>query len=762
MLQFLFKYRPLLFQRGHVVFGTPWLIPVLLLVLGVLLAVAAYRRAPGRATQGQRLGLAGVRALAMVLLAWVLARPTLVVPTVVPQQNFLAVLVDDSRSMQIADQSGNTRGAAAGALLDPGATLLARLEQQFKVRLYRFSSTAGRVVSSAELAFGGERTNLAAALDRVRQDLSGSPVAGVAVFTDGADNAGASVDAAALQLRAARIPVYAVGLGRERATKDIEVSRLDLPRTALVGSTLIADVLLVQSGYDRASVPISIEESGRIVAVDTVRLPRDGALTVHLPFTLTGTGPRAIRVRVPSQPGEQVTENNARDALVNVDQRRNKVLYFEGEPRFEAKFLRRALQDDQAVQLVVLQRTAEGKFLRLDVDGPEDLVAGFPRTREELFRYRGVILGSVEPSLFSHDQLQMIRDFVGERGGGLLLLGGRLAFAEGGYEGTPVADVMPFEMPAGDAVGVTAQESDSTGYLVEVRVEPTPAGLGHPAMQLAGSATASAERWKTLPALTMVNRIGPAKPGSTVLLMGRPRGGGSDVPVLGYERYGRGKALAFTVQDSWLWQMHADIAADDQTHETLWRQLLRWLVSGVPEPVTVTLSADRVAPGDSVAISASVADSAFEGVNGASVTARVESPLGREYRVPLEWTVQRDGEYRGSFPADARGTYRVTVEAQGAGRALGTGEAYVEAGSLGAEFFGAGMRRDALERLARETGGRFYTPDDVSALPDDVRYTESGATVFEQHDLWDMPVTFLLLLGLLGVEWGWRRARGLA
>jgi hypothetical protein len=208
--------------------------------------------------------------------------------------------------------------------------------------------------------------------------------------------------------------------------------------------------------------------------------------------------------------------------------------------------------------------------------------------------------------------------------------------------------------------------------------------------------------------------------------------------------------------------MDAGIPVDDQTHETLWRQLLRWLVSGAPEPVTVALSADRVELGDSVTISASVADSAFAGVNGASVTARVESPLGREFRVPLQWTVSRDGEYRGSFPADAQGTYRVTVEAQRTGRVLGSGEAYVDAGSLGAEFFGAGMRREALERLARETGGRFYTPATVSTLPEDVRYTESGASVFEQHDLWDMPVTFVLLLALLGVEWAWRRARGLA
>lgn len=757
MFEFLFKYRPLLFQRGHVAFGTPWPIPLALLAVGAAVAVLAYRRAPGRAARAQRLALAALRAGVMAALSFALARPTLVVPTVVPQQNFLAVLVDDSRSMQIPDEGGRTRGAVAAELLASDAALLARLDQQFKVRLYRFSSGTERVASTAELAFGGERTRLGAALDRVRQDLSGAPLAGVALFTDGADNAESALSEAVLQLRAARVPVYAVGLGRERLGKDIEVSRLDVPRSALAGSTLIADVLLVQSGYDNSSVPVYVEESGRIVAADTVRMPRDGALAVHLPFTLTGTGPRRIRVRIPPQSGEQVTENNTRDALVYVDDRRHKVLYFEGEPRFEAKFIRRAVQDDRALHLVVLQRTAENKFLRLDVDSPDELVAGFPKTREELFRYRGLILGSIEASQFTHDQLQMIRDFVGERGGGLLLLGGRLAFAEGGYAGTPVADVVPFELGP-----KPPDDGDSTGYLVEVKVETTPAGRGHPAMQLAGTARSSAERWKTLPALTMVNRIGAAKAGATLLLTGRPHGGGSALPVLAFERYGRGKALALTAQDSWLWQMHADIPVEDQTHETLWRQLLRWLVSGVPEPVTVTLSADRVEPGDSVTVTAAVTDSAYAGVNGASVIARVTTPNGREYQVPLEWTVLRDGEYRGWFLADGVGTYRVTVEAQRAGRALGAGDGYVEAGSLGAEFFSASMRRQVLERLAQETGGRFYTPADVAALPEDVRYTESGATVFEQHDLWDMPATFLLLLALLGVEWGWRRARGLA
>ncbi len=108
------------------------------------------------------------------------------------------------------------------------------------------------------------------------------------------------------------------------------------------------------------------------------------------------------------------------------------------------KFLRRAVNDDKNLAVVTLQRTADNKYLRLlDVDDPEQLLAGFPKTREELFAYRGLMLGSIEAGAFTGDQLRMIAEFVERRGGGLLMLGGPRAFAEGGYAGTPVADALP-------------------------------------------------------------------------------------------------------------------------------------------------------------------------------------------------------------------------------------------------------------------------------------------------------------------------------
>ena len=82
------------------------------------------------------------------------------------------------------------------------------------------------------------------------------------------------------------------------------------------------------------------------------------------------------------QEGELVTQNNVRESLVNVRDAREQILYFEGEPRFEMKFLRRAVADDKNLEVVALQRTADNKYMRLfgdEPDGPKSWSAGSRR-----------------------------------------------------------------------------------------------------------------------------------------------------------------------------------------------------------------------------------------------------------------------------------------------------------------------------------------------------------------------------------------------
>jgi hypothetical protein len=208
--------------------------------------------------------------------------------------------------------------------------------------------------------------------------------------------------------------------------------------------------------------------------------------------------------------------------------------------------------------------------------------------------------------------------------------------------------------------------------------------------------------------------------------------------------------------------MHASIPLEDLTHETLWRQLLRWLVDAVPEIVTVSTEPSRVQPGETVTIRAEVADSGFFHVNDARVDALVTTPAGDTLSIPMEWTVERDGEYRATYRAPREGLYEVRVSALRGGEHLGSGDAFFASTASAAEYFDAGMRAPLLRRVAEETGGRFYTPQSVESLPEDISYIGGGVTVTEERDLWDMPALLILLVALVAVEWTYRRARGLA
>jgi hypothetical protein len=759
IFEFLFKYRLLFFQEGEFTFASPW--PILLVLGGVAVvavpALLTYGAARGDTGRLDRAMMAALRLGLVAILVFILFRPTLILTSVVPQRNFVGILIDDSQSMQITDQDGVARSDFVQSTFgSEGSELLTALSEKFTLRYFRFSRDASRLNDMADLSYSGTATDLGNVMVRAHEELAGVPISGLVVISDGADNTGEALAESLLPLQAANVPVYTVGLGEEELSPDVQVSRVEMPRTVLVGTSLVVDVIVSHRGYSGRTVQLVVEDTGQLLASEDVIFARDGEPVVtRVRIEAEDAGPRLLRFRVAAQEGERVTENNVRDVLVDVVNNAEKILYFEGEPRWEVKFLRRAVSEDENLQIVVLQRTAESKFLRLDVDDAEELAAGFPKTREELFGYRALILGSVEASFFTHDQLDMISDFVSRRGGGLLFLGGRNAFAEGGYEGTRLAEVLP--------VFLDDELSTAAGpYFDELFITPTRAGLTHPATQLgADNSEAVVERWEALPAVTTLNPITRLKPGATRLLSGGPEGDRERQIVLAFHRYGRGKVIVLPIQDSWIWQMHADIPLEDQTHETFWRQLLRWLSDDVPDQVGAQNEREVVEPGQPVNLTIEVRDSAYAEVNNANVVAVVHNPSGDSITVPLDWDVEQDGHYDGGFPTATPGLYEVFVRAMRGGDTVGTAVTYVDVAPSANEYFDASMRGTTLRRIADQTGGLFYTPESVANLPEDIGLTGAGVTLTEERDLWDMPILLLLVLGLMGGEWGYRRKRGL-
>jgi uncharacterized membrane protein len=759
LFQLLFEYRPVVFSQGELRFAA-WsgsYVAAATAAVAVIVAVASYRTGGPRMRTRDRVVLSALRVAVVAVVAICLFRPVLVVKAAVEQQNFLAVLLDDSRSMQIADHQEAPRASFVrqefGA---PDRGVMKTLSEKFMVRTFRFSTAASRVDVEDELTFTGAQTRIGAALEGARQELAGLPLAGLVVVSDGADTAEDALGESLLALKSQGVPVFTVGVGQETLARDVQIGRVSTPRVALKGTTVMIDVIITQTGFSGEEITLDVEDEGRIVGSQKIKLPGDGsAATARVRFTVDDQGPRVFRFRVAPQQGELVTENNAREAMIDVRDRREKILYFEGEPRSEVGFIRRAVHADPNLNLVVLQRTADNKYLRLGVDHPDELVAAFPKTREELFQYRGLILGSIEAGAFTGDQLRMIAEFVDRRGGGLLILGGARAFSEGGYAGTAVADVLPL------ALDGSAREPQ----LARLAVRPTRAGAAHGVTQIDQTEAASAEKWAFLstlePRVTTLNAAAAIKPGATVLLTGTDEAR-REHPVLTVQRYGRGKAFAFTLQDSWLWQMHAKIDVEDLTHEYFWRQLLRALVDGVPDAVEPRSLTDRVEPGEPLTLRADVVDRDFVELNDATVMAHVSRPDGSIADVPMQWTGERSGEYVATVASVGAGPYEARIDAIRGDTTIGTTVAHFRAAPGDAEYFDATMHAATLRRIADETGGKYYAATATQGLAEDLRYTGRGVTTVEERDLWHLPIVFVLLIGLLCAEWGYRRRVGLS
>jgi len=694
--------------------------------------------------------LLGLRLGALALLVFCLLQPVVIVPSVIPHRTTVALLVDDSLSMTIPDVDGRSRWEVVQTLLAPEGSFLRQLASKFRVRVF---SLSGEELSSRADA---RRTDLAAGLERVLESLRGEPVAALILLSDGAHNVKRDLSGVLPQFAARRIPVYTIGVGAAYLEQDVELVRVNVPRSVLKGSSVKADLLLRCGRKLNRQVTLRLLEDERTLQVKEIECAGEGEpQAVSLDFTPSGSGVHRYTFLVDPQPRELIVENNRLDALVNVRDEAARVLYIEGEPRWEYGKIRAAVAEDEQLHLVSVVRTARGKFYRQGVESGDELVKGFPERPEELFRFQGLILGSVEAGFFTREQLEWMEAFVSRRGGGLLMLGGPRAFSAGGYALTPLADVLPVELRrSSDAL--REEEEEVTAYAPVV----TEAGRDHPLTQLKADRMANDRAWRALPRVTIPEPFTRAKPGALVLLEGMKTPRGSVRPILlAVHRYGRGLGLAFTASDSWRWQM--EVSAADLSHETFWRQMLRYLVSLADDPVSVRTEADAYEVGDEVPIRIEVRDELFRPVTSAVVEVDVQTPRGATERVRASPSSESEGEYIRVLRVREPGLYRLRAYVRHGDRTLGEVEAHVIARAPDREYRQVEQNVELLKWLARETGGRYHSISDAAALLPELEYSAGEHSVLVTQELWDMPIIFLLLVGLLSLEWALRRRQGL-
>jgi uncharacterized membrane protein len=749
IFEFLFKYKPIVYQKGHLAFqlvgSSAWFI-----LFVAAAAVGAFYAYKNVARDKYSVGLVVLRAATFSVLAFIFLRPVLNISTVLPQESYVAVVIDNSESMNIKDDGQVSRAEQLRAQLE-STNFFKRLADKFKIRTYRFDRDAQRIERPDQVTYNGKRTRLESATDLLNQELGTVPLSGVVLITDGVDNSSKQWSESLSRLEARHIPFYTVGVGSDNITRDAEIVKVAAPRQSLKESTAAVDVSYRSHGFAGRKATLYVRENGVLLKSEEVVLPRDGEIgekTVDLPVKNEGNRLFSFSVQAPE---DRIVENNTLDALVEIKNDHPQILYIEGEPRWEFKFLRRAVQDDPNIRLVTLLRSSQNKFYRQGIDKEEMLAEGFPTKREELFQYKGLIFGSIESTFFSQEQLKMVVDFVSSRGGGFMMMGGRNAFGGGRYQNTPIADILPVQM-SGD---------DRTPIIGKLKLALTDYGRTHPLMKLSPDASANVKQWTDLPPLNDFNKTLEAKIGGIVLARGQAeQKGGADPILLAYQRYGRGRTMAFTSASSWRWQMEMD--HEDMTYELFWKQVLRWLVNTSPDPVMINSDKDTYLPGESIRLYSEVSNKSFERMNNARVIAKVTNPDGITESLSMDWNGAQDGTYQAELNASAPGIYQVEVEAAQGSENLGTSRTAFQVQDRPVEFYNASLDAHLLQSVASSTGGRYYPLSKIGDVPDDAVYVEGETSFVEQKELWDVPFLFMLLCITLAGEWFWRKKKGLA
>ena len=785
MFEKLMKYPIDVFREGNFSLGVP--LPGLLIVvlLGALVAATiwAYRSTSGRTGRWFRGFLIFLRTIVLCFLAFCLLKPFLTIYQTNPDDSYLLVMVDKSKSMQITDSADAvTRLNRVNTLLFGDASLesaptkkgeeglLEKLNSKFKVRLFGFDTTAKRIPSEALTSAEGESTNIPQALNEALDDLQGVPLSGLVLLTDGVDRSGTDIAKFAMQIRERKLPIHTVGIGSEEGPADLELVKVDAPRTAEEDFPVEMWATVKRQGFKGKKVKVQVTSNGRLL--DTVDVDNDTqAARVPLKFIPREPGTQRFEVHVQSTETEAVLQNNTKTFLLKVaPTKRVKILFVDGKPRYEFGFIKRTLKNDPNIQLTDRYFTSDSLYGGTHTDTGHAF-RFYPESKEVLFDFDAIIFGNVDASQFTRTQLENTVEFVRTRGGGFLMLGGTSSLGNHeiskSYINTPIAQCLPIELELGSppppitprrrtARGADSQPSKDTGYKLQL----TPEGKMETLMALASSPAENLERWTNLPPLIGYSKVKRAKAGTTVLAQHpSERNQFGNRILIATHNYNAGRVMVFTPHSSWHWQM--GVPHEDDSFERFWRQAAKWLTTAPKEHLKLDIAKTAYTLKEPVVIEVTATDTQFELTNKAKLRAVIVDETGKRKQLTLEQVLGKDGVYTARFIPNRYGEYTVTATGTLGDEDLGEQQGLFEVKTSYAEFSNAELNVSLLKTLAEGSGGKYYPIEEASQLVNQIPLVESATSKITDVDIWDIPLIFGAVIALLGFEWFLRKRGGL-
>ena len=761
-------------------FGNVWWIAGAAAVFVVL----ALRMRDPRLTRKQALVMAAIRLAVLLIVCLALLRPGVTYSRQLGPTGKIAVLLDQSASMQLPSGTDTrTRWQAAIDLLGDLADAQDELPKNVAVELLTFDASVQSRGGSGEGATSslavaidelpktppGAVTDLAGPLQSVADGSSDLPLQSIVWISDAiqtAEPSGVSPQQIARRLAESNVPLYLVGVGpRSGAEQSLDQWVDSLPEQvdAFSKNTVDLNGLLKVVGLTNRPLTLMTivkDENGREISRQRQTLTPN-RLEQTLPFTAAVTAPEpgSYEVEVVAAPveGEATVLNNQQTTFMNVRRSGLRLLYVEGQPRIEQKFIRRALADSPDLQVDFLS-LLENTRSQWPVDLPS-LV--------DLNAYDCFLIGDIDSRALAGASLEAIAARVAG-GAGLITLGGYHAYGPGGYDETALSDVLPVSLEGfpRQQFGPPNLEAHLPGPIqLQVR-QP------HPIFDLAGRAArggdaasdptgdAAAADWSELPPLLGASRMGTVlqQPGVSILAEGS-RG----EPLVIASAFEEGRVLAIAFDSSYVWWLggYSDL------HRRFWRQAVLWAMKPVErEPgLAITMDRRRLSVGGE-------ADYEIEwtGPNEGDpmppgLRTRLQ-PLGQVPR-PLETRLTAPAVAEGSVDELAQpGRYEIIAEVEGPG-----GELYRERLPFDVVDNTAELLRgtpdwalmNQMAELNREAGGQLLTADQFDSLLELLKRTaeRSSVELVQSHHLGegelDSWLAYLLLAGLLSTQWYLRK-----
>ena len=784
---------PIIGQIEQVFWARPLSTATLVAILAaiVLLSIYLYRR-PWGMPFWLRAFLATSRFLVLVLVVATLLEPTAVVIESHTQVRSLPVLLDVSESMSMKDQRKRSEDIASAAValgmvsleddteadrtvmqldtkqrqaiasssrLDLGKSVLTQsgrkifesLGESLDVSYHAFGQSL-RLISDNEVMISEDLmgleakeqgTSITASLEAVASS-GGIPPAGIVLLSDGIDNAKSQRSEVVLQNLGVRgIPVYTVPIGLTDPD-DVSIRNIVMQEVAYSGDKVPVLVQIQSKGYERRTARLAVLLNDRRVSSRIIRF--DGGLQfeeVDFRVDVYEKGAAQIDVIIEPFDDEISTVNNRVSRSVRIVNEKVNVLYIEGNARWEYRYLRAILKRDPRINATFIASNVGPEVAR---NSPEH-IERFPNDREDAFQYDLVILGDVDASFFTDDELRLLEELIRDRGASLLMLCGPM-YSPGSYTGTPVQAMLPvrFDTEAG------WKKIAESVYPVLTRE-----GRSSLVMTLENEVELNDRIWSRMAPMDQLPPLLSAKPGATVLaVLSDSTARDQSYPLVAWQRYGTGKCMS--IASDRLWRLR--YRTGDKYHWRVWSQCIQFMTLSrlMGEHKRIRLETDRsvYAVDGQCRLYAHVLDDSFDPVVQPVFEVYVLSIDGGQAKqlVSLRPDKSQPGLYEGYFAPPDPGRYRLEAN-ENDQRVSSTTEFQVA--DVRQELIDTDMSLAHLQRIANLTGGASLGIRELSKLSSLVNDRLITTKVRSERPLWDNSLVVLLLVALLGAEWILRR-----